>query len=281
MCQALFSSRPFVRPACPSALSVPCVSPEARQVAGLPQPSSPAFVPVVPRPRLTAMPPNQVPPRYMPPSVPKPKTPAARPMPAPASVPPAKRHKVHDTPPPTTRSTPTQAPPPQPAAPTAAAPQHTMVPPWMRYTPKTPFSQPTRDHHGTHQGDTAEYPPTVRPRHPLPAGSLPRAHPTPEQIAPPPPWKRYTPATHRHSPPAGTAPGPQHAQEAATHRPADPANAIARAWPIDVTMQQQQQAVKNTCGMVMPLCELVACDHECCVREGSSSLNRSLQSFTR
>ena len=103
-----------------------------------------------------------------------------------------------------------------------------MVPPWMRYTPKTPFSQPTRDHHGTHQGDTAEYPPTVRPRHPLPAGSLPRARPTPEQIAPPPPWKRYTPATHRHSPPAGTAPGPQHAQEAATHRPADPANAIPR-----------------------------------------------------
>ena len=103
-----------------------------------------------------------------------------------------------------------------------------MVPPWMRYTPKTPFSQPTRDHHGTHQGDAAEYPPPVRPRHPLPAGNLPRAHPTPEQIAPPPPWKRYTPATHRHSPPAGTAPGPQHAQEAATHRPADPANAIPR-----------------------------------------------------
>ena len=134
---------------------------------------------------------------------------------------------THDTPPPTTRTTPTQAPPPQPAAPTAAAPQHTMVPPWMRYTPKTPFSQPTRDHHGTHQGDTAEDPPTVRPRHPLPAGSLPRAHPTPEQIAPPPPWKRYTPAAHRHSPPAGTEPGPQHAQDAATHRPADPANAIA------------------------------------------------------
>ena len=101
-----------------------------------------------------------------------------------------------------------------------------MVPPWMRYTPKTPFSQPTRGHHGTHQGDAAEYPPTVRPRHPLPAGNLPRAHPTPEQIAPPPPWKRYTPATHRHSPPAGTAPGPQHAQAAPTHRPADPANAI-------------------------------------------------------
>ena len=101
-----------------------------------------------------------------------------------------------------------------------------MVPPWMRYTPKTPFSQPTRGHHGTHQGDAAEYPPTVRPRHPLPAGILPRAHPTPEQIAPPPPWKRYTPTTHRHSPPAGTAPGPQHAQAAATHRPADPANAI-------------------------------------------------------
>ena len=96
----------------------------------------------------------------------------------------------------------------------------------MRYTRKTPFSQPTRDHHGTHQGDTAEYPPTVRPGHPLPAGNLPRAHPTPEQTAPPPPWKRYTQATHRHSPPAGTAPGPQHAQEAATHQPADPANAI-------------------------------------------------------
>ena len=77
-----------------------------------------------------------------------------------------------------------------------------------------------------HQGDAAEYPPTVRPRHPLPAGILPRAHPTPEHIAPPPPWKRYTPATHRHSPAAGTAPGPQHAQAAATHRPADPANAI-------------------------------------------------------
>ena len=139
---------------------------------------------------------------------------------------------THDTPPPTTRTTPTKAPPPQPAAPPAAARQHTMVPPWMRYTPKTPFSQPTRDHHGTQQGDTAEDPPTVRPRHPLPAGSLPRAHPTPEQIAPPPPWKRYTPATHRHSAPAGAAPGPQHAQDAATHRPADPANAIACAWPI-------------------------------------------------
>ena len=101
-----------------------------------------------------------------------------------------------------------------------------MLPPWMRYTPKTPFSRPARGHHGTHQGDAAEYPPTVRPRHPLPAGILPRAHPTPEHIAPLPPWKRYTPTTHRHSPPAGTAPGPQHTQAAATHRPADPASAI-------------------------------------------------------
>ena len=70
---------------------------------------------------------------------------------------------THDAPPPTTRTTPAQAAPPQPIAPPAAALEHTMVPPWMRYTPKTPFSQPTRDHHGTHQGDTAEDPPTVRP----------------------------------------------------------------------------------------------------------------------
>ena len=61
---------------------------------------------------------------------------------------------------------------------------------------KTRFSQPTRDHHGTHQGDNAEDPPTVRPRHPLPAGSLPRAQPTPEHKAPPPRRGNDTPEQH-------------------------------------------------------------------------------------
>ena len=92
---------------------------------------------------------------------------------------------THDAPPPTTHTTPTQAPSPQPTASPATARQHTVVPPWMRYTPKTPLSQPTRGHHGTHQGDTAGDPTQVRPRHSPPAGSLPRTDPTPVPIAPP------------------------------------------------------------------------------------------------
>ena len=136
---------------------------------------------------------------------------------------------THDTPPSTTRTTSTAGPTPQPNRPPTAARQHIVVPPWMRYTPKPPLSQPTRGNYGTHQRDTAEDPPTVRPRNPLPAGSLPRTHPTPEPIAPPPTIETNTPATHRHSPRTSAAPGPQHPRDAATHRPLDPTNVAARA----------------------------------------------------
>ena len=47
-----------------------------------------------------------------------------------------------------------------PQAPTAAH-QHTVVPPRMRYTAKTLYSQPTRGHHGTHDGDAKQDPPTA------------------------------------------------------------------------------------------------------------------------
>ena len=71
----------------------------------------------------------------------------------------------------------------------------------MRYTPRIPLSQPTRGHHGTHQGDTAEDSPTVRPRHRLPANSLPRTHPTSEPIAPPSTMGMIRPS---HTPPLPT-----------------------------------------------------------------------------
>ena len=102
----------------------------------------------------------------------------------------------------------------------------------MRYIPKTPFSQPTRDHHGTHQGNTAEDPPTVRPQHPLPAGSLPQAHPTPEYVAPPPTMETIHPS---HTPPLTT----RGCRTGATTRPRcrdpptrGPRNRNGRAWPI-------------------------------------------------
>ena len=66
---------------------------------------------------------------------------------------------THDAPPPTTRTTPTQAPPAQPAAPPPAARQHTMVPPWMRYTPKTPSASRPGTTTGRTKGTPRKTPP--------------------------------------------------------------------------------------------------------------------------
>ena len=112
-----------------------------------------------------------------------------------------------------------------------ATQQHTVVPPWLRHATGTFQSAPTRGHHGTHQGDTRENLPKVRPWHALPADDLPRARSTPEPEASSPPWRRYTPTTHRHFPPTGAAAGPHRARDAATHRPADPRDMAARTPP--------------------------------------------------
>ena len=126
--------------------------------------------------------------------------------------------------------------------------RNTTVPPWLRHASPTTgatHSPQTRGHHGTHQRDTQEDPPSAathapRPQHPLATDDLPRPKP------PPPPWERYTPTTHRHPPPASATGGRHHARNTTTHRPADPTDAAARARRTDSAPHAPESADRWT-----------------------------------
>ena len=122
---------------------------------------------------------------------------------------------AHEMPPGTPRATLRHAAPLQPAAtPTEAQhtpKQHTTIPLWMQHATEPTHSSPTRGHNGTHQGDTREDQPDVRPdRHcqpepkpsPLPLPPLRKDTPQPHTAAPRlrvPDRGQITPVASRHT----------------------------------------------------------------------------------